>query len=229
MPAKKHLKGTLRRRALARAAADAQQLGLDLAGRVGEPLPDDPAADAAQFAAGVGACRAFGAFNRGARLLLETGGWGQLEKNFDQGPHAQRRSQRISVRTEPAEARTRARIVRPSTSPERRAYGSPGLGRLKNGNPAGDFRLAPRCGAKTRAGDPCRQPAMANRRCRLHGGKATGPRTAAGRARCAAARVVHGERTATVRAIRAETRRAVRAVDALVALTVPERAPKVGS
>jgi hypothetical protein len=27
------------------------------------------------------------------------------------------------------------------------------------------------CGAKTRAGDMCRQPAMKNGRCRLHGGK----------------------------------------------------------
>ena len=27
------------------------------------------------------------------------------------------------------------------------------------------------CGAKTRAGDRCKQPAMKNGRCRLHGGK----------------------------------------------------------
>jgi hypothetical protein len=27
------------------------------------------------------------------------------------------------------------------------------------------------CGAKTRHGGPCRQPAMTNGRCRLHGGK----------------------------------------------------------
>jgi uncharacterized protein YjcR len=32
----------------------------------------------------------------------------------------------------------------------------------------------PRCGAKTRAGTPCRKPAMANGRCRLHGGLSTG-------------------------------------------------------
>jgi len=31
------------------------------------------------------------------------------------------------------------------------------------------------CGAKSkRTGQPCRQPAMANGRCRLHGGKSTG-------------------------------------------------------
>ncbi|MGH6931784.1 MAG: hypothetical protein ACREEE_05055, partial [Dongiaceae bacterium] len=34
-------------------------------------------------------------------------------------------------------------------------------GRLNNGNPAGDFRAAPRCGAGTRHGGDCRQPAMA--------------------------------------------------------------------
>ena len=34
----------------------------------------------------------------------------------------------------------------------------------------------PRCGAKTRAGRPCKRFAMANGRCELHGGKSTGPR-----------------------------------------------------
>ena len=33
---------------------------------------------------------------------------------------------------------------------------------------------SPRCGAKTRSGTPCRSPAMANRRCRMHGGKSPG-------------------------------------------------------
>ncbi|MDO4799724.1 MAG: HGGxSTG domain-containing protein [Bacillota bacterium] len=32
------------------------------------------------------------------------------------------------------------------------------------------------CGAKTRGGTPCRKPAMANGRCRIHGGKSTGPK-----------------------------------------------------
>ena len=41
----------------------------------------------------------------------------------------------------------------------------------------------PRCGARTRAGTPCRSPAMPNGRCRMHGGASTGPRTAAGLAR----------------------------------------------
>lgn len=45
-----------------------------------------------------------------------------------------------------------------------------------------------RCGARTRAGNgaPCRCKVVQGRnRCRLHGGLSTGPRTAAGKARCA--------------------------------------------
>ena len=32
------------------------------------------------------------------------------------------------------------------------------------------------CGAKTRSGEPCKRRALANGRCRLHGGKSTGPK-----------------------------------------------------
>lgn len=38
------------------------------------------------------------------------------------------------------------------------------------------FLRSPRCGAKTRKGTPCKAPAMANGRCRMHGGKAGAPR-----------------------------------------------------
>lgn len=34
----------------------------------------------------------------------------------------------------------------------------------------------PACGARTRAGHPCKNPAMPNGRCRMHGGKSTGPK-----------------------------------------------------
>lgn len=34
---------------------------------------------------------------------------------------------------------------------------------------------ANRCGAKTRSGEPCKNRPMANGRCRMHGGKSTGP------------------------------------------------------
>ena len=51
-----------------------------------------------------------------------------------------------------------------------------------------------RCGAKTRSGTPCaKYPLAGKRRCRLHGGLSTGPKTAAGRARIAAANTRHGK------------------------------------
>ncbi len=43
------------------------------------------------------------------------------------------------------------------------------------------------CGARTRKSTPCRGMALANGRCRFHGGLSTGPRTLEGRARIAAA------------------------------------------
>lgn len=36
--------------------------------------------------------------------------------------------------------------------------------------------MAKHCGAKTRAGGTCKAPAMANGRCRVHGGASTGPK-----------------------------------------------------
>ena len=65
----------------------------------------------------------------------------------------------------------------PMPHPARPAAAHLRRGRLNNGNPPGDFLAAPRCGAATRAGHACAQPAMRNGRCRLHGGKSTGPRT----------------------------------------------------
>lgn len=56
---------------------------------------------------------------------------------------------------------------------------------------AGDplpLRQRPRCEAKTRAGGACAVRVEAGkRRCRFHGGKSTGPKTAEGRARIAEA------------------------------------------
>jgi len=76
----------------------------------------------------------------------------------------------------------------------------PAPGPLRNGNPRGNPNLAPRCGAKNRAGNPCRAPAMANGRCRLHGGKCTGPRTAEGKAAFIATHTKHGRYAAPQRA-----------------------------
>jgi hypothetical protein len=73
-----------------------------------------------------------------------------------------------------------------------REESAPAVGRLRHGNPRGNPNAAPRCGARNRAGEPCRAPAMVNGRCRFHGGKSTGPRTKDGLERLRAARTVHG-------------------------------------
>jgi hypothetical protein len=65
-------------------------------------------------------------------------------------------------------------------------------GPLRNGNPRGNPNAAPRCAARTRSGCPCRSPAMRNGRCRMHGGRSTGPRTEEGLARLREAHTRHG-------------------------------------
>ena len=69
-----------------------------------------------------------------------------------------------------------------------------------------------RCLARTRRGSPCQNPAIGGRtRCKLHGGRSTGPKTSAGRARVIAANTKHGRRSKAhvekVKAINAELRR----------------------
>src|SRR6058998_3002988 len=52
---------------------------------------------------------------------------------------------------------------------------------------------APRCGARSkRTGKPCRGAAMPNGRCKVHGGKSTGPRTMEGLERSRRANWKHG-------------------------------------
>jgi hypothetical protein len=84
-------------------------------------------------------------------------------------------------------------------------------GWLKNGNPPGDFTAAPRCGAKNRRGLPCQCPAMANGRCRLHGGLSTGPKTPEGIERIRRAVTKHGNYSKEAMAARAECRALIRA------------------
>jgi hypothetical protein len=91
-------------------------------------------------------------------------------------------------------------------------------GQPKNGNPAGDYLAAPRCGARTRLGSGCRQPAMANGRCRMHGGLSTGACTPEGQARARAARFVHGCRTAEIIDFRSAAARSARRLAALTRL-----------
>jgi hypothetical protein len=90
----------------------------------------------------------------------------------------------------------------PETTPQHPAPKR--AGPLRNGNHRGNPNLAPRCGAKARTtgGNPCQAPAMKNGRCRMHGGKATGPTTRDGLARLAAAHTKHGYYSAENRAER---------------------------
>lgn len=67
---------------------------------------------------------------------------------------------------------------------------------------------SPRCGARTRKGEACRSPAMANGRCRMHGGGSRGPTTAEGLARSKASTRTHGRRSAESIAIRRQIRAA---------------------
>ena len=67
------------------------------------------------------------------------------------------------------------------------------------GNPT--LHLAPRCGARTRSGCPCRSPAIHGKlRCRMHGGRSPGPRTPEGRDQVRAAHTIHGYAGAEARA-----------------------------
>ena len=88
-------------------------------------------------------------------------------------------------------------------------------GWLKHGNPPGDWMAAPRCGALTRRKTPCQCPAMrGRRRCRLHGGKSTGPTTATGLARSRRARWKHGAYSREMREMRARVRRSQEEISA---------------
>jgi hypothetical protein len=91
-----------------------------------------------------------------------------------------------------------------------------GRGWLKNGNRPGNPDNAPRCGAKTRSGAPCRGAAMRNGRCRMHGGPSTGPRTEAGRAAIRASRTKHGRYSQASIAARRETRALIRLIREMI-------------
>lgn len=90
----------------------------------------------------------------------------------------------------------------------------PGRGWLKHGGTPGNWDNAPRCGAKTRAGTPCRSAAMKNGRCRMHGGASTGPRTAEGIERIRASRTKHGRYSQAAVARRREARQNLRSLRA---------------
>ena len=72
-----------------------------------------------------------------------------------------------------------------------------------------------RCGARTRRGTACQKPPLAGKtKCRLHGGLSTGPRTAEGKARIAAAQWKHGRRSRAFTEARKQIWADLRAVEA---------------
>lgn len=83
-------------------------------------------------------------------------------------------------------------------------------GKLRNGNPSGDFSKAARCVAKNRRGGACKCPAMPNGRCRLHGGLSTGPKTVEGIERIRRAVTKHGRYTQRAKAEQRQFRELLR-------------------
>ena len=79
-------------------------------------------------------------------------------------------------------------------------------------------QAAPRCGAKTRSRMVCASPAMANGRCRMHGGTSTSWRTPEGMKRLRQAPFKHGQRGAEARQAARERGAARREMKALSAL-----------
>src|SRR5258708_38615422 len=94
-------------------------------------------------------------------------------------------------------------MLKPSPHDRRR-------GRLKNGNPPGDYTKAARGGARTRRGTPCLCPAMVNGRCRIQGGLSTGPKTAKGIERIRQANTKHGRYSKRATAEREQYRKLLR-------------------
>jgi hypothetical protein len=69
---------------------------------------------------------------------------------------------------------------------------------------------APRCGARSkRTGKPCRGAAMPNGRCKVHGGKSTGPRTPEGLERSRRANWKHGYFSREAKSERSRVRAAI--------------------
>ena len=69
-----------------------------------------------------------------------------------------------------------------------------------------------RCLAKTRQGKPCKNPVVTSRKkCRMHGGKSTGPTTVKGQEKVRMASLRHGRRSHArvekIKALTAELRR----------------------
>src|SRR3954466_9914870 len=122
-----------------------------------------------------------------------------------------------------------ARAVEPSWPARLRPggdLGEPEEGRAKMSNgphakelfsPVALAHAGPRCAARRKFdGGSCQQPAMANGRCRMHGGKSTGPRTAEGLERSRKARWKHGHYSRKAREERAAARAGLRLIRAIL-------------
>jgi len=83
----------------------------------------------------------------------------------------------------------------------------------------------PRCQASSkRTKQQCRSPAIKGKRvCAMHGGKSTGPKTDAGKQRCAAAKTIHGWETREKRRIRAEKLRELSDMEKILSLEIATR------
>jgi hypothetical protein len=79
-------------------------------------------------------------------------------------------------------------------------------------------REAPRWGARTRGGAPCRGAAMPNGRSRMHGGTSTGPRSPGGLERSRRANWKHVRRSAEAIAERKEVAAIWREISLLIRL-----------
>ena len=70
--------------------------------------------------------------------------------------------------------------------------------------------------ASKRTKQQCMAPAIKGKaKCRTHGGKSTGPKTAEGKARCAEAKTVHGWETRQGRIERGEAMKRLRHLEAI--------------
>lgn len=86
---------------------------------------------------------------------------------------------------------------------------------------AGGRILCARCQARSkRHGGQCGAPAERGREvCRFHGARSTGPRTEAGRQKCAQAKFVHGRETRAQRALVSESSAWLRACAAVLGVS----------
>jgi hypothetical protein len=121
---------------------------------------------------------------------------------------------------------TTGTVREPVGPPRAVTAGEKSRGRLRNGAPGGDPSTEPRCGARTRTGAACRSPAMSNGRCRMHGGKSTGPRTRDGVERIRAARTTHGFWSPEGRAFRRFCQELLIGTRRLMQVAAQQRAPR---